>query len=183
MKNKKKTIAGVLVMLALVLLALPLGVNRSLSSVRKAAEDQYYYDSTGYAIFQGLAARQESAHNLITVAKKYTDQNQNLTALIDELESAVTLAENSYEFEEEVETNRRLTEAAHALSDELSRTELSERDAKYPESLILEMDSQQDKIERSSYNAEARKFNEKLEKFPVSILRGVAFVSPLALFN
>ena len=34
------------------------------------------------------------------------------------------------------------------------------------------MESEQDKINRSSYNDDAREFNARLEKFPVNLLPG-----------
>ena len=43
--------------------------------------------------------------------------------------------------------------------------------------------SEQDKINRSSYNDDAREFNARLEKFPVNLLRFVAGVEPLATYD
>ena len=48
---------------------------------------------------------------------------------------------------------------------------------------MAQMESEQDKINRSSYNEDAREFNARLEKFPVNLLRGVAGVEPLATFD
>ena len=181
---KKKNVVGALVMAGLLALSVPLGVNRSLTKLREKAADQYYYDNAGFAIYKGLDNREAAARNLITVAKRYTAENPKLTALVDELEYSVSTLENLYDdYGAQAETNRGMGEAAQALYEELQRTQLSEKDAKYPEQLIAQMKSEQDKIERSSYNKEAREFNEKLEQFPVSYLRYAAGMKPLDTFD
>ena len=81
------------------------------------------------------------------------------------------------------EANQMMGQAAQALYEELKNTQLSETDQKYPDQLIAQMESEQDKINRSSYNEDAREFNARLEKFPVNLLRGVAGVAPLATFD
>ena len=43
--------------------------------------------------------------------------------------------------------------------------------------------SEQDKINRSSYNDEAREFNARLGKFPVNLLLPLVGVEPLATYN
>lgn len=181
---KKKSIVGACVMVAMILAAVPWGVHNSLTGLRETAENSYYYDNTGYAIYEGIDNREAAANNLITLARKYTDANTNLVGLIDELDYAVRLSENSYDdMEEESLANQAMGDAAQALYEELKNTELSEADAKYPEQLIAQMESEQDKINRSSYNDDAREFNARLEKFPVNLLRGLAGVSPLITFD
>ena len=48
---------------------------------------------------------------------------------------------------------------------------------------LAQLESEQDKISRSSYNEDARNFNARLEKFPANLLRHVAGVEPLATFD
>ena len=139
---------------------------------------------TGYAIYQGLEAREATGNNLITVAERYTSQNPELTSLIGDLEYAISLTQNSYsDFSDEAQANQLMGDAAQNLYEELKQTELSESDEKYPDQLIAEMESEQDKINRSSYNDDAREFNARLEKFPVNLLRFVAGVEPLATYD
>lgn len=82
---KQKRIAAAVVMVCMVLLALPLGVNRSLTKLREEAENSYYYDSTGFAVYSGIDAREDAASNMLTVAKRYTEENEKLEPLINEL--------------------------------------------------------------------------------------------------
>lgn len=171
-------------MIAMILVAVPWGVHNSLTQLRENAEGSYYYDNTGFAIYDGIESREAAANNLITLARKYTDVNTDLVGLIDELDYNVRLSQNSYgDFEEESQANQAMGQTAQALYEELKKTELSEADQKYPDQLIAQMESEQDKINRSSYNEDAREFNARLEKFPVNLLRGVAGVSPLATFD
>ena len=137
----------------------------------RCGKNTYYYDNAGYAIYEGVEERQATANNLITVAERYTSENPALTELIGDLEYTVRLAQNSYDdFAEEAQANQMMTDAAQALYDELKNTQLSEEDAKYPDQLLAQMKSEQDKINRSSYNDEAREFNARLGKFPVNLL-------------
>ena len=170
---KQKRIAAAVVMVCMVLLALPLGVNRSLTKLREEAENSYYYDSTGFAVYSGIDAREDAASNMLTVAKRYTEENEKLEPLINELDRAIKVSQNTTygDFGEEAEANLRLGDAA------------SETDKKYPGQLMAQMKSQQDMIVRSSYNDDARAFNERLERFPVNFLKYAAFVKPLGVFE
>lgn len=182
---KKKTMVGAVVMTGMLLISLPLGVNRSLTKLQDEAEGYYYYDQAqaGFAIYEGVEKREAAASNLITVAKRYTEENEKLAPLVDDLYYWVNTSKKYGDFQAEAAANRSMGEAAQALYEELEQTALSEKDAKYPREMIAQMESEQDKIERSSYNEEARKFNEKLTKFPVSFLRHIAGIEPLGIFD
>ena len=72
--------------------------------------------------------------------------------------------------------------AAQALYQELQNTQLSPADEQYPGELIAQLESEQDKIDRASYNDEARAYNEKLSAFPVNLLGKLGGVSPMGIF-
>ena len=181
---KKSSIVGACVMAGLILLSIPVGVHTSLTDLRDEAEGSYYYDQTGYAIYQGLEAREATGNNLITVAERYTSENPALTSLVGDLEYAVNYSQNCWDGDaDQAEANQLMGQAAQALYKELKSTQLSETDQKYPDQLIAQMESEQDKINRSSYNEDAREFNARLEKFPVNLLRGVAGIEPLTTFD
>ena len=180
----KKNVVGACVMAGVILLSIPLGAHMSMTKLREEAKDSYYYDKTGFAIYQGVEERQAAGSNLITVAERYTSQNPELTGLIGDLEYAVSLAESSYgDFFEEAQANRQIGEAAQALYDALGNVQLDEFDRDYPDQLMAQLESAQDQINRSSYNDDAREFNARLEKFPMNFLRHIAGVQPLATYN
>lgn len=183
--KKKKHPFAALFMAAAIIAAVPLGINSSLSDLREEASDSYYYDQGGYAIYEGLEKRQAAASGLVTLAKRYTDKEPSLEALADDLEYQVRCAEMAVfdgeetGFADTVRANQALDSSAQALADALERADLAEKDKKYPGQLIAQMKSEQDKIERSSYNEEAREFNAKLDAW----YKPIAFQRPLAYFD
>ena len=72
---KKSSVIGACVLAAAVVLSVPLGVHTSLTSLREEANSSYYYDKTGFAIWEGVENREAAASNMITVAERYTDDN------------------------------------------------------------------------------------------------------------
>ncbi len=101
---------------------------------------------------------------------------------MDSLDYCVKASENAWSDDDtytlEARANAALDAPAQALATALENMELSEQDRKYPAQMINQMKSEQDKINRSSYNEEARNFNAKVEK-----LSPMALVSPMADFS
>ena len=182
MKEKKSHKLAALFMAVTVAGSIPLGINHSLSNKREDAAGEYYYDQAGYAIYEGLENRRESASNLITLAERYQEGNPELAKLIDELEYRVQTSEQAYDEDDNLRktaaANAALDAPAQALAGALQDTELAEKDRRYPQQLIDNMRSEQDKINRSSYNTEAKKFNEKLVS-----LQPMALLKPMAVFS
>lgn len=168
--------------------SMPLGVNRSFARMREnTVSGQYYYDKSGYAIWEGVDTCEETARNLITVAKKYEEANPQLSKLIANLEYSTQVSENTYEVDDETYTairaaNAELVADAHALHDALEEVELDEKDAKYPRELIADMEAECDKMARSSYNDEAQDYNRKLSAFPARLFQKIAQVDYMATF-
>ena len=186
--KKGKNAVPAMIMALVIVLSIPLGVNRSFDRLREDVEHEYYYDSTGYALWEGVNARRESAKNLITIAEKYVDEYPDLQTPINALGHRV-LEENTYlSLEDEtfstiVRANSELTQEAYALYTALDKVTLSEKDEKYPRQIMAEMDSEQDKLQRSSYNDLAREYNARLEKFPVNFLRHLSGIKPMGVFE
>lgn len=179
--KKKKILPAVLIMLGLILLALPLGVNRSLTELREKAEDDYY---AAGSVYDSLEARKAAVSNLLSVAERYTENQPELAALRSELDRTLQLLENCdwEDYAAEARANEEMGAAAGALAEALSGAGLSERDAGYRASLLTELQTQQANLARSSYNEKAASYNEALEQFPVNYLRHLAFLEPMALY-
>lgn len=179
---KKKNVAAAVFMGVAIAASIPLGINRSLSRVREDVEGFYYYDQAGYSIYEGIENRQEAAGSLITLAGRYKDKDPDLPALMDALDYRVKASQNAWSgdhtFLPEAQANFALDAPAEALADALNSLELSEKDKKYPDQLIKQMRSEQDKIDRSSYNDSAREYNAKLQR-----LSPMAVIKPLATFD
>ncbi len=182
---KKQNLIGAAIMIVLILLAMPLGVAHSLEDLREDAEWQFYEDRTGFSICDSLDNRREAAHNLLTVANRYTDDHPNLMPYFNELEYQFNASENAYSesHQIEAEANYQMGEAAEELADALGIVGLSEKDEQYRVQLIAQMRSEQDKIQRSGYNAAAREFNNRLYVFPVNVLKNFTDVEGLFPFD
>lgn len=179
---KKKNVAAAVFMGVAIAASIPLGINRSLSRVREDVEGFYYYDQAGYSIYEGIEKRQEAAGSLITLAGRYKDKDPDLPGLMDALDYRVKASQNAWSgdhtFAPEAQANYALDAPAEALADALNNLELSEKDKKYPDQLIKQMRSEQDKIDRSSYNDSAREYNQKLQR-----LKPMAVIKPLSTFD
>ena len=170
----KKNLIGALVMAGMILLSLPLGAAHSAKALREDVEDEYYYDQTGYAIYEGLDARVAAAENLITVAERYEDADDGVEDAMERVEDYL---------ERQVRANNGLSEAAEALSARLNALPITDRDAQAIREQLADMDSEQDKIQRSSYNDAARDYNEKLTHFPLSLFRGFLGIGDIPTFD
>lgn len=179
--KKRNTVAAVF-MAAAIAASVPLGINRSLVRLRDDAGGEFYYDQAGYSICDGLEKRREAAGSLVTLAERYSESNPELESLIDALDYRVKASENAwsgdYTFNLEARANAAMDAPAQALAQALNSAGLSEKDQKYPDQLIQQMKSEQDKINRSSYNDAARDFNAKIER-----LSPIAMVEPMADFS
>lgn len=179
--KKRNVVAGIF-MGAAIAVSIPIGINRSLGRLREDMSGSFYYDKAGYSICDGLEERRAAAKNLLTLAGRYSDSYPELAELIDELDYQVRLSENTWSgdgtFLSEAAANNALDAPAEELAAALNRAGLSEKDKKYPDQLILQMRSEQDKINRSSYNDDAIEFNRKVDR-----LRPMAMVSRMAVFH
>lgn len=181
---KTKSIIAAVSMVILIIASIPLGMVRSVQGLKNDVDDDYYYDDTGYAVYDGVDKRIETSNSLIKVANKYVSEHTELRPLIDELEYNANKAENSYDDRNsEAVANRSMTTSFDELATALKGIELDENDAKYPTTLSAEMKSHEDKIRRSSYNTKAQEYNETISRFPVSIIKTLGIVKELEQFN
>ncbi|WP_322200946.1 hypothetical protein [Acutalibacter intestini] len=180
--SKSAKACGALFMALAIAVAIPLGINRSLAKLREDAAGSYYYDQGGYAIFQGIEKRRDAANSLVTLAERYVEANPELAGPMETLGYQIEASERTFDedqtFTTEESANRALDEPARLLAEALEKVNLAEKDKKYPRQLLAQMESEQDKIQRSSYNDEARAYNEKLEG-----LKPLAFQKPMAVFE
>ena len=180
---KKKNAIGALVMAAMILVSVPLGANRSFERLREEALGEYYYDNTGYALYEGLDKQVETAHNLLLVAKRYRESYPELESNIEDLTYQINRCERLYDngAVEEVEYHAALCQSAETLVAKLEGLKLDEKDEKYPGQQISRLRSEQDKLERSSYNDGAREYNQRLGRFP--LLKQLGWTRPLGVFG
>lgn len=179
---KAKRITAILVMLLVVAAAVIIGPMVSLNNMREDAEDRYYHDEIGFSTGDGIDIRKDAANNILKIAAKYKDTAE-LDSQVNELERAVQVMENSYDWIEKGKANKELDAPAKALIEQLKSISLDEADLRYLKGQEAELVAQQDKINRSDYNAKAQAFNERLTHFPGRILNSFGWIEPLPIFE
>ena len=177
---RRKSIApAAIFMVLMIIISLPMGVIRSADDLKDDLESLYYYDKTGISIYDETENRKDQARNLLTVTDNYIDSHSELTALTVPLEKALNSAENSYEESAQLSASMKLTEPFLALYNELTENSyISDEDRRTIGNMQIEMLSSRDIIANSTYNEEAKKLNERLDKFPLSLLDGFHDVQP-----
>ena len=181
---KKKNAIGALVMAALILISVPLGAVRSFERLREDALKVYSSDSTGYDLSTGVKKQEEAAWNLLTVAERYQDGNPELGSYIDDLTNHANLAQvfSDPGSPATVRCHQTMCQSAARLAEKLETLTLDEKDEKYPRQLLSQLQSEQDKLERSSYNDGARAYNRKLERYFLPLVN-LDWSEPLGIFG
>ncbi len=177
---KKRATACVLTAL-MVAVSIPLGVH---CTQTRAAEQvtALFYEGTngdGYGIQYDLEQRLGTAANLLTVAQRYLEADD------PDLQALSTARENlsqAANIRDKYDANVQLSDAAATMISRLKNEALSETDSQYVTQFETDLAAAQDRIARSSYNQEAQAYNNSLDDFPVSWLRGIAGVEELELF-
>lgn len=178
---KKSQKVAIIIMALMILISVPLGMSKSLSSLRKDALEYYIEDSQGFSISQGIENRIEKAEEILTIAKNYTEkENMELLDNMGDVDVSLSdLSSSDSHSIQQSEANRDLDSAVKKLADYLMKLELKKEQKETLTTLIADFNLQQKLINHSSYNEEAAEFNETLESFPASIIRAAGIVRPL----
>jgi len=176
--NKRFAVAG---MIVLIILSVFVGAARSLYPMRSEAQQIFFegVDKDGLGIQNDLNKRIELAYNLVTVARKYCE---NDTEEIKAVLSARDELTNAGSIKEKYRANVYLTEVTEDLVNELASYSLSEKDEKYRKEIRDDLASRNEIISSDGYNAAASKFNSELSSFPASIIGRLVGVRSLELF-
>lgn len=179
-----------LIAIIMVILAIIIGTRSSLMGLRSEALS-YFTDGDpanklDYGIQYDLDERVKFANHMITVAKRYIGENDAfITNILNDSAKLQKASDPSDKFK----YNEQLGADCYALLDYLDKLNLSGSiDINATDEALLiqawsDLDSANQKMGHSSYNAKAREFNQVLEQFPTNITRLIAFVKPLTLFD
>ncbi len=179
LRNPRFATAAMAVMIAL---AVVLGGGRSLRALKRGVDDIFWngVDGDGIGVASDLCKNRDDAYNLLSVARGYAVPQASL----DALEGAISdFDESGRDAGKLAEANTALTRALTALYEDLGRQTLSARDEGYRQSLYHNVLARSDTMRRDGYNAAAQAFNQKLGRFPASVLRVITFVTPAPLFR
>ena len=176
LKNRKFALLLSIVLMAVVLL---LAVHVSGSRAARKVEALFYSgtNSAGstntVAIDDQLSVRADAAMGMVSVAVNYPELEQSAQTLRqarNDLLDASTIGEK-------YTANEALTSAAQKLTDEARSAGLSQRDADGFDGYVQRLSGAQTVIEQNTYNEKVQQFTDKvLDKFPLSVLKGIASV-------
>ena len=171
-------------MLLMIIISIPFGGYRSLNKLFKEVNRTFYQgvDGDGLGIENDLNNRIDNSYNLVTIAKKYIDQEN--AVIKNTLEARAELV-NSKSIADKYRANLRLTEAVEELYTALGAVEpkLSEQDETYRRSLYSNLTSRNDTISHDGYNDKAAEFNNIIEGFPASLISRLVGINKAELFR
>lgn len=178
--GSRKVAAAVMVLL--IAAAVLFGSYRSLTGLRDRVDGAFLngVENDGFSISADLLKRQNTAYNLVTIALHYYDEDETAVRATLDAWAALGAAQS---VRDKAAADWELGRSVTALHDLLSRTELSEKDEKYPDRLYDDFRSGGDRIQRDGYNRLATEYNRTLERFPANFLSKLTGVKPAELFN
>jgi len=159
--------AGIMVLM--ILLSLPLGAWRTGSRLYGAVEDLFYNGEAGNGIgvASDISQRAEAAVNMIIIAKRNMDPND---PCITGLEAVVMEVNMAKSLQARHQADVEMGGCMAALYDALGEAPLSEKDARYRESLYADFTSAAMTMSHDPYNAQAVEYNRALSAFPGGLL-------------
>ena len=182
MKYLKNRGIAAAVMVVLIVGGLLIGSHRPLAGLVKETEAALAagVEGDGYGIQGCLDDRAASAYNLVTVARRYLDENdKRVRAVLDARQELADAQTPPQKFA----ANRKLSEATEELYRELKTVDLPEKDAGYPDRIHADLLASEDIISRDGYNRAAEECNARLAQFPANILGPLTGVRPVEYFR
>lgn len=181
-KSWKKWVVAILLLVLVVLASTYFsarqGIAKEVDSVKQAFLTGT--DGSGYSIYTDLQTRASLAHNLRTVALRYLPAEDSR---LRDLDAAANRLEGEEHPHAAYEANEALTAAADKVNDALKEATLSATDESYRIGIMTDLESYNDTISQSDYNALAREAEEKLSKFPANLLRRITFTGDIEYFE
>ena len=178
----RKNSIAILSMILMMSAGTLIGSHNSLVGLREKAAVVFTTGALGdgVGIQRDLRERENSAYNMVVIARKYMPEDN---ALIQNAVGAREALTNASSVKDKAAADRALETAVRDLFDVLNGMALSEQDARYPQRLYTEFRARGDTISRDPYNQGAADFNRTLAGFPAGILGRLTGVRPLELFQ
>ena len=183
MKLLENKAVSIVLMVVLIAAGTWLGGWKGLSSLYSKAEDVFFVgeDGDGICIENDLSERAAAAGNMVTIARKYLGDSQEVKALSD-ASSALTATEKNRDIATRLAANQALDTAMTALYQRLETENLSDQDETYRQRLYADFNSRNDTISHDPYNQYAQTYNQTLAGFPANLLAALTPVHEAVLF-
>lgn len=179
---------SILIMIILIVGGFWLGGYRSLSGLYDDVEKVFFTgeDGDGICIENDLSERASAAVNLVTVARKYVGENQEVRALANaaaELNGALGgSAAGRDGISVRLSADSALEAAMTDLYRSLENAGLTEKDEAYRQRLYADFNSRGDTISHDPYNRYAQSYNRTLGGFPANLIAAVTPVKEAVIF-
>jgi len=176
--NRKRKIAWIVTISVIILSVIILG-SWKLGIQRESVQDYFYNGEDGFSIKNDIVVRTECAYNLLTIAKR-TSQNKESIELLKE---AVCQVEYAMTVQEYYAANQTLKFAFDILYAEIQVSNIEENDKLLAAKQADEFTSREKTIQRNEYNEKALQYNTEASKFPANILAFLSGTDQLELFR
>ena len=179
LKNRR---TAALAMCVMIFLSFIIGGWRSGARLYGEVGDIFYNGEkgNGIGVASDLSQRAESAVNMIIVAKRGLEADDDV---LKELEAAVTAMNSAGSLEDKAEANSVLTSAMAAVYDALGEVSLSEKDEGYRQSLYADFTSAAMTMSHDGYNEQAVEYNRAIKSFPGSIFFAIFGYGEVPVFR
>jgi hypothetical protein len=176
---KKKHTTALFAMVIMVMLAVFIGLFSSTKKLYSETERYYTYDETGFSIEYSIFTRMDTANNLAKIASEYAEEDAEIEILVKDLTEHMYFST----IKEAVQRNRILDDNAGKLFDKLKNINMSAEDNESVNKLLMQMQSEQAKINKSNFNDKAIEFNKVLNTYPAKFFKGMGGIEELPDFR
>ena len=170
-------------MVALIFGSVLLGTWRSLSALERELEVVFMrgVDGDGFSIQNDLVEIIAESYNLMTVAKKrMPEDSAEIAALAAARDALISAGSPTKKYAANLKVYEASTELYQKFKDAAGVTEA---DMNLAKRCYAEIQSRNDTMKNDGYNAEARKFNEKIKGVPAVFIAPLVGISPAELFE
>lgn len=182
MRFRENRFLACLIALAVVVITIFASGGGKLGTQRAAAEELFYNgkNNSGQCIQSDINARLDAACNLLTVAGRYMQSNDERVVSLNQAVQTLQAAQGISAL---YQANQALDEPTKALYEALTALSLSELDQSLVQKQYGNFAGRADSIRRDSYNESARHYNQERDGMPASFIAALTGNEPLPLFD
>ena len=167
MAGTKSRAFAFIMLLLMIVTAVGLGGTRSLANLRDKAEDAFYYSDTTEGIGTAFENQANAGSNLVTVAKRYLPETDDLVEAVDF--AALDLKYASSITDKKAASDELSVSMEQLIAKLESRSDLSGEDMRYVSNFKNDLQNVKQVIKIDPYNEKAQEYNNALGKMPASI--------------
>lgn len=176
-KIKSRRTTAWIVTIIIVFFSSGFGVAKTAAMMRRDAES---YFSGNNSITEDLDTKTGYAHNIITIAKKYLEED-DVKALRQSINQMDTAKTPSLKYKANLQLNDDVSQLKIRL--ESLGDAVKDMDKLYLDKMIFNIQSIDDIINKSGYNSSARDYNTAVNSIPASLFKNIFGIRNLELYG